>query len=109
MIKRMDTFTAISEPTRRAILEMLTGGELAAGVIYRRFSSSPPAISQHLKVLRESNLVRVERRAQQRIYYINPEPMRELEKWVRQFAGKLDEQFKRLDLLLESEKTTPSR
>ena len=101
----MDTFTAIAEPTRRNILEMLAArGNLSATDIYRRFKTSPPAISQHLKVLREAKLVRVEKRAQQRIYYINPEPMRELEKWIKQFAAQMDERFSVLDELLEKEK-----
>jgi Predicted transcriptional regulators len=101
----MDTFTALAEPTRRNILEMLAAnGNLSATDIYRKFKASPPAISQHLKVLREANLVRVEKRAQQRIYYINPEPMRELEKWVHQFAANLEERYEALDKLLEIEK-----
>lgn len=101
----MDTFTALAEPTRRNILEMLVAKNgISAGDIYGRFKSSPPAISQHLKVLREAKLVRVEKRAQQRIYYINPEPMKELEKWVRQFAAQMEEQYQRLDQILEIEK-----
>ena len=102
----MDTFTAIAEPTLRNILEMLAArGNMPATDIYRGFRSSPPAISQHLKVLREANLVRVEKRAQQRIYYLNPDPMRELEKWIKQFAGRMEERFTALDELLEKEKT----
>ena len=101
----MDTFTAIAEPTRRQILEMLAAnGNLSATDIYTKFKTSPPAISQHLKVLRDANLVRVEKRAQQRIYYVNPEPMRELEKWVQQFAAKIEDQYQRLDKILEIEK-----
>src|SRR6476659_4898502 len=101
----MDTFSVLAEPTRRNILEMLaTKDGLSAGDIYRKFKSSPPAISQHLKVLREARLVRVEKRAQQRIYYINPEPMRELEIWVHQFAAQVEERFQRLDKILEVEK-----
>lgn len=101
----MDTFTALAEPTRRSILEMLAAsGNLSATDIYRGFRSSPPAISQHLKVLRDAKLVRVEKRAQQRIYYINPEPMKELEKWVRQFAAVMEERYQALDKILEIEK-----
>ena len=101
----MDTFTALAEPTRRNIMEMLAArGNLAATDIYRNFKSSPPAISQHLKVLREAKLVRVEKRAQQRIYYINPEPMKELEKWIQQFAAVVEERYSALDKLLEKEK-----
>lgn len=99
----MDAFTAIAEPTRRNILEMLsTSGSLAATDIYKNFSSSPPAISQHLKVLREAKLVRVEKRAQQRIYYINPLPMKKLERWIKQFAAVKEQEFQRLDSLLET-------
>ncbi|MFT3745726.1 MAG: metalloregulator ArsR/SmtB family transcription factor [Pyrinomonadaceae bacterium] len=101
----MDTFTALAEPTRRTILERLAAnGNMSATDIYRGFKSSPPAISQHLKVLREAKLVRVEKRKQQRIYYINPEPMRELEKWVHQFAANMEDQYQRLDKILEIEK-----
>lgn len=106
----MDTFTALAEPTRRKILERLVAsGSMSATDIYRGFKSSPPAISQHLKVLREAKLVRVEKRAQQRIYYVNPEPMRELAKWVEQFAARQEDQFRRLDALLEVEKTKLSK
>jgi len=99
----MDTFSALAEPTRRIILErLMANGNMSATDIYRGFKSSPPAISQHLKVLREAKLVRVEKRAQQRIYYVNPEPMKELEKWVKQFAATKQQEFQRLDKFLES-------
>jgi DNA-binding transcriptional ArsR family regulator len=101
----MDMFTALAEPTRRSILEMLAAnGNMPATAIYKRFKASPPAISQHLKVLREANLVTVERKAQQRIYYVNPKPMKELEKWIQQFAGRTERQFERLDTLLRKMK-----
>lgn len=102
----MDTFTALAEPTRRNIMEMLAAnGNLSATDIYRHFKASPPAISQHLKALREANLVRVEKRAQKRIYHLNPEPMRELEKWVRQFAADMEDRYRALDKVLENEKS----
>jgi len=102
----MDTFTALAEPTRRSILEMLAAnGNLAATDIYKKFKVTPPAISQHLKVLREAKLVRVEKRAQQRIYFINPEPLHDLEKWVHQFAAYWEERYQALDKILEIEKT----
>lgn len=105
----MDMFTALAEPTRRNILEMLaTRGNLAASDIYKQFPATPPAISQHLKVLREAKLVRVEKRAQQRIYYINPEPMRELERWIKQFAEVKEVEFQRLDKLLDKMKQETS-
>lgn len=107
--QNMDTFTALAEPTRRNILEMLVAKNgISAGDIYGKFKSSPPAISQHLKVLREAKLVRVEKRAQQRIYYINPKPMKELEKWIKQFAAVKETEFQRLDKLLDRMKQEAS-
>ena len=101
----MDTFTAIAEPTRRSIMEMLAvSGNLSATDIYRHFKASPPAISQHLKVLREAKLVRVEKRAQRRIYYINPKPMQELETWIKRFTAELQERHDVLEELLQKEK-----
>lgn len=98
----MDAFSALAEPTRRNILEMLADrGSLAATDIYRHFPATPPAVSQHLKVLREAGLVRVEKRAQQRIYHINPEPIKKLEQWIRQFASAKEAEYSRLDGVLE--------
>ena len=79
----MDIFTALADPTRRKIVELLTRhGPSPATEIYKHFSVSAPAISQHLQVLYQANLVQVERKAQQRIYRVNPQTMRELELWA---------------------------
>ena len=100
----MDAFTALAEPTRRNIMEMLAAsGSLSATEIYRNFKSSPPAVSQHLKVLKNANLVRVEKRAQQRIYYVNPEPMKELEKWIQLFTQRMQDSHYRLDALIQKQ------
>lgn len=97
----MDTFYAISEPTRRSIIEMLSKqGRLPAGRIAKNFDMSAPAVSQHLKVLRDSGLVNVTKRAQQRVYELNPGAMIEVELWARQMARSLDE----LERVLEVEK-----
>jgi DNA-binding transcriptional ArsR family regulator len=101
----MDLFSAIAEPTRRSIIEMLASrGRLSASEISDRFPVSAPAISQHLKVLREAKLVRVEKRAQQRIYQLNPAAMLELEEWSRRLREQWDERFDALDRVLEAEK-----
>ena len=101
----MDAFAALGEPTRRNIMEMLsTAGEMPASAIHKKFRVSPPAISQHLKVLKEAGLVGVEKRGQQRIYHVNPESMKQLEKWISQFTARLDEQYSRLDRVLGMEK-----
>ena len=101
----MDTFSALADPTRRQIIEILAShGPLPASDIYVQFTVSPQAISQHLKVLREAKLVRVEKRAQQRIYQLNPEAMRGLEEWARQMTQLWNQRFDALDKLLEAEK-----
>ncbi|HLE53009.1 MAG TPA: metalloregulator ArsR/SmtB family transcription factor, partial [Anaerolineales bacterium] len=90
---------------RRKIIEMLArDGQLSATEISDRFSVSPQAISQHLKVLREARLVQVVKRAQQRIYQVNPEAMLELEAWARQLRQLWDQRFDALDQVLEMEK-----
>ena len=101
----MDIFQALADPTRRKIIEMLArDGQLSATEISDRFSVSPQAISQHLKVLREARLVQVVKRAQQRIYQVNPEAMLELEAWARQLRQLWDQRFDALDQVLEMEK-----
>lgn len=105
----MDVFSALAEPTRRKIIEMLASrGELPASAIYDQFSASPPAISQHLKVLREARLVLMEKRAQQHIYRINPEAMLQVEDWARRLRQLWDERFDALDRVLEEEKRKAS-
>lgn len=100
----MDMFSALAEPTRRLIFELLASqGRLPVSAIAEHFPISTPAVSQHLKVLREARLVRMEKRAQQRIYEVDPEAMAALEGWVRQLRGRLDEQFEALDQVLAAE------
>ena len=102
----MDIFSALADPTRRSILEMLAQrGELTASQIYEQFPVSRPAVSQHLKALREANLVRVEKRAQQRIYRINPESMLELEAWAKRVRELWTGRFDALDALLRMEQS----
>jgi DNA-binding transcriptional ArsR family regulator len=101
----MDKFAALADPTRRQIIELLASkGELSATAIAGEFSSSPPAISQHLKVLREAHLVVMEKRAQQRIYRLNPPAMSELDAWIQKTTDQWNERFNALDRVLEREK-----
>jgi DNA-binding transcriptional ArsR family regulator len=85
--KSMDRFAALAEPTRRSIVEMLGQGALSAGEIGARFKVSAPAISQHLKVLKEAGLVRVEVSGQRRIYRLDPAGLDEFDAWVRKVRG----------------------
>jgi DNA-binding transcriptional ArsR family regulator len=100
----MDRFAALADPTRRAILEMLARrGELPASDIAAQFKVSAPAVSQHLKVLRDAGLVLVERRAQQRIYRINTDAMREIEDWAARMTRVWERRLDTLESFLKSE------
>jgi DNA-binding transcriptional ArsR family regulator len=101
----VDMFIALADPTRRNILELLANsGELPATAIYQHFPISPPAVSQHLKVLREAHLVEMEKRAQQHVYRLNPETLSEFEAWVKHMQQRWEERFAALDIVLEREK-----
>jgi len=101
----MDTFQAIADPTRRRIIEMLSvKGELSATDISKKFRVSSPAISQHLKVLKETKIVDVERKAQKRIYTINPKKIDEVEAWTKKLKKNWEVRFERLDKILLDEK-----
>jgi DNA-binding transcriptional ArsR family regulator len=78
-------FAALADPTRLRIVEMLAARELSAGEIARRFDMTAPAVSQHLKLLRESGLIRVRRDAQRRIYALEPAGLAELDAWLARF------------------------
>lgn len=108
--KGMDKFSALSDPTRRAIVERLAAsGELSAGDIGARFDVSPPAISQHLKVLREAGLVRVEKSAQQRIYSVEPAGLRELQGWLESLQQFWEDKFDALEDFLKDDEVKARR
>jgi len=98
-------FEALADSTRRTILETLAmHGQLSATDISNQFHTSAPAISQHLKVLREAKLVDVEKQAQKRIYTINTHTIHDLETWAHRMTKEWDKRFDRLDKVLEREK-----
>lgn len=78
----MLVFAALADPIRRQIIELLGRRPMTAGEIAGRFAVSRPAVSRHLRVLREAGLVRVEGAAQHRVYSLASEPLAELEEWL---------------------------
>jgi DNA-binding transcriptional ArsR family regulator len=105
----MITFSALADPTRFHIVEMLaSNGCMPVADIGKRFTISPPAISQHLKVLKKAKLVRVEVRGQQRIYSLNRDGIAEIEDWASKMKQVWKVHFDALDKLLKTEmkKTT---
>jgi DNA-binding transcriptional ArsR family regulator len=79
------TFQALSDPTRRAVLDLLRRGSQPAGQIASAFPVSRPAISKHLRLLRRAHLVREHREGRHRVYQLNPEPLRAVDKWIEQY------------------------
>lgn len=101
----MDIFQALGDKSRRNIVELLAKkGQLSSTDISNEFQISAPAISQHLKVLREAKLVDMEKKAQQRLYKINPGAMKEIQEWLEKMTQLWDKRFSALDKLLEREK-----
>jgi DNA-binding transcriptional ArsR family regulator len=78
----MRSLNVLADPTRQRIVEMLATGALSSGEIARRFDVSAPAISQHLRTLRDAKLVRVRAQAQKRFYELDPEGLDELADWI---------------------------
>jgi DNA-binding transcriptional ArsR family regulator len=78
----MQSLIAIADPTRRRIVELLATRDRTAGELVAEFDMSAPAISQHLKVLREAGLVTVRAEGQSRVQMLNPEGLREIEDWL---------------------------
>jgi DNA-binding transcriptional ArsR family regulator len=92
----LEPFTAIADPVRRRIVERLASGEKTAGELGEGFAISQPAVSKHLRVLREAGLVVMRAQAQRRLYRLNPAPLAEVDSWLARCRNLWE---KRLDLL----------
>ena len=97
-------WTALVDPNRRAVLDLLAQGELSVGELVERLGLTQPQTSKHLKVLREAGLVRVDQRAQRRIYAVDPTPMAELDEWLAPYRRLWNASLDRLGDHLDKEK-----
>jgi len=101
LVQENDVFRAISHPARRTILVLLKDGEKPASELAEPFGVSFSAISQHLKILREADLVSERRDGRQRIYHLHSEPLEEVWSWIEEFQSiwsvRLDALEKHLD------------
>jgi DNA-binding transcriptional ArsR family regulator len=93
-------FGALADPTRRAILGRLTGGDATVAELAAPFQMSQPAISRHLKVLERAGLISRHRRATARLSHLEAEPLREVAVWLARYREYWDESYDRLDALL---------
>jgi DNA-binding transcriptional ArsR family regulator len=92
-----DTFAALADPTRRAILARLTRGELPVSELARPFKISGPAITKHLKVLQRVGLISRSRRAQWRPCRLEAKPLENAAAWIEEYRRFWEESFDRLD------------
>ncbi len=103
------TFTALSDPTRRAILARLAQGEATVNELAAPFALSLPAVSKHLKVLQRAGLITQGRKAQWRPCRLEPEPLKDVAEWLQQYRRHWEESFERLDgYLRELQSADPS-
>jgi len=109
----MHAFDVLGDPVRRRILELLTTGEQASGAvvetIHDEFGISQPAVSQHLRVLREHGFASVRPEGTRRLYSVDPTGMREVDDWLEQFRGFWEQRLDALGTELARSRRRPSR
>jgi DNA-binding transcriptional ArsR family regulator len=97
------TFSALADPTRRAVLDLLRKGRQPAGQIAQAFPISRPAISKHLRRLRKAHLVNERREGRHRFYHLNPEPLRVVDSWLDQYRTFWTSSLANLKAFVEAE------
>jgi DNA-binding transcriptional ArsR family regulator len=104
-----DTLTALAEPNRRRIVEALRRGPKSVGELVEELRLTQPLVSKHLRVLRQAHLVRVQPRAQQRLYELEPAPFLELGSWIGSFGRLWEERLDTLDDYLKDVQRSSKR
>ena len=102
-------FSALADPTRRAVLDLLRRGRRPAGQIAQAFPVSRPAISKHLRLLRRAHLVEERREGRHRFYQLNPEPLRAVDSWLEQYRVFWQANLASLKAFVEAEQEKESR
>ena len=108
METRRDVFQAIADQTRRAILVLLASQAMTPNAVAEHFNSSRQAVSNHIKILTECELVKQEQKGREIYYHINANKINEVDQWVEQFRKIFETQFNQLDkvlLTLKKQKT----
>ncbi len=100
METRRDIFQAIADPTRRAILVLIAAQAMTPNALAEEFHTSRQAVSKHIQILTECDLVKQEQRGREIYYSLEIEKMKEIDKWIEQFRKIWETQFKQLDNLL---------
>lgn len=96
-MSRSATLRTLAEPSRVALLDLLREGEQSVGELVKRLGLSQPAVSKHLRVLKEAGLVEARVDAQRRLYRVRPEPLVELDQWLEPYRRLWEERLDRLE------------
>lgn len=102
METRRDVFQAIADPTRRAILVLLAVQAMTPNALAEEFHTSRQAVSKHIQILTECELVKQEQKGREIYYHINAKKIKEIDTWIEQFRKLLETQFNQLDKLLST-------
>jgi DNA-binding transcriptional ArsR family regulator len=102
---RRDVFQAIADPTRRAILSLLALQAMTPNAIAEHFASTRQAVSKHIKILTECQLVKQKQSGREIYYHFNPQKMKEVDKWLEPFRAKWEDRYNQLDQVLKNIKT----
>lgn len=97
---KQDIFQAIADPTRRAILTLIAFQALTPNAMAEKFDMTRQAVSKHIKVLQECELIKPEQSGREIYYHFNPKKMQEIDIWLNQFRKNWETQFKQLDSVL---------
>jgi DNA-binding transcriptional ArsR family regulator len=97
------TFSALADPTRRAVLDMLRRGRQPAGQIAQAFPVSRPAISRHLRLLRRAHLVEERREGRHRFYHLNAQPLKQVDFWLEHYRTFWTRSLTNLKAFVEAE------
>ncbi|UIR56687.1 metalloregulator ArsR/SmtB family transcription factor [Sphingobacterium sp. SRCM116780] len=101
---RRDVFQAIADPTRRAILLLVTSQSLTAGAIASNFDTARPTVSKHLQILTECELLKQEQKGREIYYQINPNKMKEVADFIEPFRQMWEERFNKLETVMKNYK-----
>jgi len=102
---RRDVFQAIADPTRRAILSLIALQAMTPTALAEQFETSRQAVSKHIKILTECQLIKKELSGREIYYHFNPKKMKEIDKWLEPFRTIWEDKFSKLDKVLNTLKT----
>lgn len=102
---RRDVFQAIADPTRRAILLLVSSQSMTAGAIAANFDTARPTVSKHLQILTECELLKQEQNGREIFYHLNPKKIKEIADFIEPFSKMWDDRFNKLETIMKDYKS----